>query len=58
VSQVEHVVAIDVKWFITLVLSLENTRNSYAVIEDTLQKNWEKLEHPKGKERRSSNLMY
>lgn len=32
--QIEHVVAVDCKWYSTLALALDNTRNTYAVVDD------------------------
>ncbi|KAG1695622.1 hypothetical protein DVH05_019361 [Phytophthora capsici] len=52
------VVELDVKWYLNLVRALEGVRDQYAVTEDVITKNKEKIELPRGKNDRAGFNMF
>ncbi|CAI5703940.1 unnamed protein product [Peronospora effusa] len=52
------VVALDVKWYFNLVRALEGVRDQYAVTEDVITKNRDKIELPRGKNDRAGFNMF
>ncbi|CAH0487488.1 unnamed protein product [Peronospora farinosa] len=52
------VVALDVKWYFNLVRALEGVRDQYAVTEDVITKNKDKIELPRGKNDRAGFNMF
>ncbi|KAG7386154.1 hypothetical protein PHYPSEUDO_000586 [Phytophthora pseudosyringae] len=55
---VAAVVELDVKWFFNLVRALEGVRDQYAVTEDVITKNKDKIELPRGKNDRAGFNMF
>ena len=52
------VVALDVKWYFNLVRALEGVRDQYAVTDDIIMKNKDKIELPRGKNDRAGFNMF
>uniref|UniRef100_A0AAV1U8C3 Proteasome activator PA28 C-terminal domain-containing protein n=1 Tax=Peronospora matthiolae TaxID=2874970 RepID=A0AAV1U8C3_9STRA len=52
------VVELDVKWYVNLVRALEGVRDQYAVTDDVISKNKEKIELPRGKNDRAGFNMF
>jgi hypothetical protein len=49
VHRVKALAALDAQMYMDLVAALQSMRNGYIVILDNLEKNWTKLEEPRGK---------
>ena len=49
VHRVKALAALDAQMYVDLMAALQSLRNGYIVILDNLEKNWEKLENPRGK---------
>ena len=49
VHRVKALAALDAQMYLDLVAALQSMRNGYIVILDNLEKNWTKLEEPRGK---------
>ena len=47
--RVKALAALDAQMYMDLVAALQSMRNGYIVILDNLEKNWTKLEEPRGK---------
>ncbi|CAH0473697.1 unnamed protein product [Peronospora belbahrii] len=52
------VVELDIKWYFNLVRALEGVRDQYAVTEDVITKNKEKIELPRGRNDRAGFNMF
>ncbi|KAL8004728.1 putative proteasome activator PA28, proteasome activator superfamily [Plasmopara halstedii] len=52
------VVEIDIKWYFNLLRALEGVRDQYAVTEDVINKNKEKIELPRGRNDRAGFNMF
>ncbi|OWZ14487.1 Proteasome activator subunit 1 [Phytophthora megakarya] len=55
---VAAVVELDIKWYFNLARALEGVRDQYAVTEDIITKNKEKIELPRGKNDRAGFNMF
>ena len=49
IHRVKALAALDAQTYTDLVAALETMMNGYLIIIDNLEKNWEKLENPRGK---------
>ncbi len=49
VHRVRALAALDAQMYVDLMAALQSLRNGYIVILDNLEKNWDKLENPRGK---------
>lgn len=43
-----HIVALDMKWYVSLHQVLANARDAVVLAADMIEKNTEKIKHPKG----------